>query len=687
MKRGLFSSPGGRRIIVLTGAAILLLMSVLIWWWMRPPKPPVRITTLAIPGGLPVKRHHEPFGVAADDDGAVYFSESLSGTVYRVIPESYSSGSASVESTVVAEGLETPSAIVLDDNGGLLVANTGAHTIVRIDLETGRSEVVAGRKGMSGNSDGKAGSARFNGPVGVALGEDGEIYVADTYNDSIRMIAPDGTVSTIAGGRGQGFADGAEALFDTPCGVAVAKDGSLIVADTGNHRIRRVEKTGRVTTIAGRGEAAEVDGVPLMAAFDEPVAILINNDHSFYVSDAAGSSIRLCSTGEEEPFVRTLAGGELSWWSSGLADGRLESARLNRPAGMAFLPDGEMVFAETGNGLLRAAVPEDSTIGGTADQEKAIIGAREMRELIGARWPFDPPQNRRDIAGTVGEIRGERLPDHDAWFHNGLDIPGGYGETVHAIHTERVTRPLAVTAAGGTRERLRLPLFEYIHLRIGRDAVDRPLPGFEAGAITFRYDAEGRVGGVRVRRGTLIRAGQAIGTLNRLNHVHLVAGPAGYEFNPLAVLKLPGLVDTVPPMIESVKIEETNGGRRVIVRAYDQVDGNPKYRRLGLYRLGYRLLRADGSPAPGYENPRYTIVFDRLPPDFDAVNLAYAEGSQSGYQGVTVFDYILTNQVGGGKAKESFLEANEPGEYRLQVLAEDFFGNQSKREIAVTIGK
>lgn len=658
--------------------ALLLISGTAIWWWLRPPAPIERVTTLAVPDGLPRKTHHEPFGVSVDDDGNVYFSESRSGTIRRLDYDSYRSGGVAMEAEVIFEGLETPSAIALDEDGRLVVANTGAHTIVRIDLGTKQATVVAGRAGESGDSDGSAGGARFNAPVGVAIGRDGEIYVADTYNDSIRMIASDGTVSTIAGGVEQGFADGAgrDARFDTPCGIAVAENGELIVADTGNHRIRRVDPgTGKVATVAGTGEPAEIDGPN--PAFDEPTAILINNDKSFYVADAAGSSIRLVST-DQGLMVTTLTGGE-----EGLADGPLAEAKLSRPAGMAFLPRGEILIAETGNGLLRAAVGLESKTGGRADRSSMILGLKEMKAMLEPRWPFDPPQSRRDIAGTLGEIRGELLPEHDAWFHNGLDIPGAYGETVLAIHSETVTRPLAVFGAGGTRERIRLPLFEYIHLRLGRDAQDKPLPGFPDGAITFRRDESGAVTGVRVRRGTRIRAGQPIGTLNRLNHAHLVAGLPGHEFNALAVLKLPGLIDTTPPTIESVKVEDSSGGRRVIVRAFDQVDGNPKYRRLGLYRLGYRLLRADGSPAPGYENPRYTIVFDRLPRDFKAVKIVYAEGSQSGYQGVTIFDYIVTNQVGGGNAKESFLEAEGPGEFRLQILAEDFFGNQSKREIPV----
>src|SRR5262245_35790995 len=149
-------------------------------------------------------------------------------------------------------------------------------------------------------------------------------------------------------------------------------------------------------------------------------------------------------------------------------------------------------------------------------------------------------------------------PDHDAWFHNGLDIPGTYGETARAIFSERVTQPLAVEDVGNGRERLRLPLIGYIHLRVGRDHRDQPIGNFPNGAITIRRDERGPVIGVRVRRGTRVNAGDAIGTLNRMNHVHLIAGPYGAESNPLAALQFPALTDTVAPTIESVAITNEN---------------------------------------------------------------------------------------------------------------------------------
>jgi hypothetical protein len=242
---------------------------------------------------------------------------------------------------------------------------------------------------------------------------------------------------------------------------------------------------------------------------------------------------------------------------------------------------------------------------------------------------------------------------------------------------------------------------------VGRDQNDQPAGDFPNGAVTFRRDEKGQVTGVRVRRGTRINAGDAIGALNGQRHIHLIAGPYGEENNPLAALRFPGLSDAVAPTIESVAITNElgeplfdsakaarkpkpcsiSGRARVIVRAYDRVDGSPPRRRLGLYRLGYQLLRADGSPEAGFEQPRYNLVFDRLPAGADMIKLVYAEGSQSGYKGQTVFGYIVTNVAQGGLAQEEFLDASRiaPGDCTLRVFAEDFFGNQARRDIPLVV--
>jgi sugar lactone lactonase YvrE len=499
--------------------------------------PFVAVRTLAgAPAGNNSARFGEAFGIAAAVDGTVYVSDGETGRIWQIAP----GGSTKI----IAENLNTPSAIALSPDGALVVADTGSHTIKRVEPQSGRVSIIAGMENNAGFADGA--EAQFNGPVGVAVGRDGTIFVADTYNDRIRAIDAEHRVRTVAGGDGPGYADaatGALARFDTPCGLSVDTDGTLVVADTGNHRLRRVHLDGMVTTIAGTGAQEVSDGTPEIASFNEPTGVVVDSDGAIYVTDSGASVVRVCYFGFW-PQVSTLVG----YAHAGLEDGTLDRARLSRPAGVAVSPDGTLFIADAGNRLVRAVSREGNMQGvelTPTDARALQLTAAEFRAQSPPRWPYDPPDRPREIAATFGEIRGEIKEEEDAWFHNGLDVPGAYGETVRVVRSEKILRPLAVEGVGGARERIRFPALGYIHLRVGRESDDRV---FADERFRLRRNDEGKISGVRVRRGTRFNAGEAIGTLNNQNHVHLIAGFSGSEFNALAALELPGVKDTVAPV-------------------------------------------------------------------------------------------------------------------------------------------
>ena len=664
-------------------------------WWLR--VRPARVLTHAatfLRDAREPRSLSDPFGLAIDGDGTLFVSDGL-GELKRVAPDG--------TSQTLTKALHTPSFIALAADNKLIVADSGAHTIHRVDRTTGAVELLAGTPNQSGRRDGPAAQAKFNAPVGVAVNDDGLIFIADTYNDRICTLDANGEVKTLATG------------FHTPTGLVVAADGALLVADTGHHRIARVTMDGTVTTLAGVGEVAVRDGKLSEAAFDQPTGLAWRRDGALAISEAGSATIRLLNFGNAkqgiEASVTTLAGG------FGWRDGALNEARFQYPTGLAFNADDVLFVADSGNGAVRALLPDAESYGQAVQSEAARVPPEKLRVAMqnfwqngGMRWPFYPFEEPREIAGTFGEIRGVSAPNEDAWFHNGLDIPGAYGEIVYAIYPERVTRLLAVEGVGETRERLRLPLFGYIHVRIGRDQNDQQLPS--SLNVQFLRDAEGNITEVRVPRGTLIRAGLAVGTLNRLNHVHLIAGPASSEVNALAALPLPGISDTVKPVIESVAVISVDdatydaaqkpvkaknaktpatvmvqGRQRIIVTAYDQADGNASYRRLGLYRLGYQVLRKDGSPIEGFASPRFTLTFDRLPQTPDAARMVYATGSQSGYTGQTIFAYQVTNELRDGVVSEGSWDTTTlaAGDYVVRVFAEDFFRNQTTRDLAVRV--
>ena len=679
----------------------LLVIAAFGWWWWEkyaPPKPFGKVVTLAGAGAKIGAQPtiSDPFGLAADGDD-IYVTDGLGGRLYRVTLK------GKVE--LITDQLDMPSHLAVASDGSLIVANTGAHTIVKVDPDSKQVTVMAGTPQVSGNADGKGSAAKFNAPVGVAVDKQGLIYVADTYNDRVRTIDREGIVKTIAGNV-QGFADGSatEAQFNTPCGIATDENG-VLVADTGNHRIRRINTDGTVMTIAGAGNGGQATAS--RTPFYEPSGIVVTGAEEFYVVEAG--TLRFCKTGNspatrppapqafDSAEVYTVA-GEIG---SGLADGELKEARFNRPTGLALVGKNTLVIADSGNGLVRAIVPANASIGTKSDPAIATIKAEEIRKVVPPRWPFDPPNAKREIAGTLGEIRGEVAPEKDAWFHNGFDIPGAYGEQVRAIFSERVTLPLAVEGVGGLRERLRLPLIGYTHVRIGRDQNDQPLGSFGIREAIFQRDEKGKIINLRIPRGARINAGDIVGTLNAFNHVHLIAGRSASEVNALAALELPGLVDTIAPTIEGLRILGEQGelkaeqGKPIpvsgkvqfVVRAYDQSDGNAGYRRLGVFQVGYQVLTKDGAPLPEFKEPRFNLIFNRLPEDWSTVRIAYSEPSQSGYTGKTIFDYVATNVVRDGVAYVEGLDTAKlaNGEYLLRAVVEDYFRNRATKEVRITI--
>jgi DNA-binding beta-propeller fold protein YncE len=623
----------------------------------------------------------EPFGIAVKD-GVIYFSDGNSGKIFRF------SEAGGIEE--FAMGLDTPSGVAFSPDGNLLVADTGSHSIISID-ESGGLQTIAGVSNSSGLTDGPTSAAQFNGPIGIAVAADGIIFVADTYNDRIRVI-DNGTVSTLAGGT-KGFADGvgSAAMFDTPLGIALWQEDRLLVADSGNRRIRVVEPDGSVWTLAGNGDYGIVDNFPGLSSFAAPTAIALSPNGVIYIAD--GNSIRAIGR-RVLPFVESISDRR-----RGLSDGISARARFNRPSGLAVAPNGELLVADSDNGVIRSLSDKESPQMLTRNEIESLrFNAAEFRQLQPGRWPYDPPDRVREIAGTLGEIRGEIVePGDQAWFHNGLDIPGGYGEKARFIRTEKTLNPSSIENFGTSRELIRLPTVGYVHIRIGRDSSGKPYddPRF------LHFSENGKPAGVRLRRGTRFRAGEAIGTLNSMNHVHLIAGRPGAEMNALDALVLPGISDSIDPTIEEVKFFDeawqpietrSASGRiiidqraRVVVRSYDRKDGNAERRRLAPYKIGYTIAKAGEDVNPP-EN--WNISFERMPAE-RAVNYVYAPGSRSGATGVTVFNFIASNFVDGDNYFERFLEPAglEPGEYSLRVWVKDFFGNTSNLESLIEVTK
>ncbi len=210
----------------------------------------------------------DPFGVALDRAGNVYVSDGGNRNhVRKIAPdgatvvlaggrEGFADGAGG------AAAFHTPSGIALDLKGNVLVADTGNNAI-RVISAQGVVTTLAG-DGTAGFADGPGKQARFNGPTGVAVDALGNVFVTDTYNDRIRKIAPDGSVSTVAGGVAAGLLDGpaGAALFDTPTGLALDVQGNLFIAD------HLPELAGRAAASAERAVRQEIRSRPFRSRLD-----------------------------------------------------------------------------------------------------------------------------------------------------------------------------------------------------------------------------------------------------------------------------------------------------------------------------------------------------------------------------------------------------------------------------------
>ncbi|MGM9475217.1 DUF6443 domain-containing protein [Pedobacter sp. GSP4] len=243
-----------------------------------------------------------PSAIVVDAAGVVYVSDQQNHRIRKITPSGAVTTFAGNGSPGFANGTGTgasfssPIGLALDTDGNLFVADYGNHRIRRV-TPGGNVTTFAGT-GTAGNMDGPALASSFRNPMGLCFDVGGNLYVADRLNHSIRKINISGSVSTVAGNGAAGFTNGAGtgASFNYPNGVAADAFGNIFVADQLNHSIRKVSSSGVVTTLAGNGSAATVNGSDAAIRFNSPYGLSVDGGDNLYVAESGGQVIRKVST-------------------------------------------------------------------------------------------------------------------------------------------------------------------------------------------------------------------------------------------------------------------------------------------------------------------------------------------------------------------------------------------------------
>jgi sugar lactone lactonase YvrE len=368
----------------------------------------------------------DPWSVAVDADGNFYIGD-LHGPIRKV-------DTSGTISTIVSSDLLNPHGIAADADGNVYIADTGNNRI-RKRATNGTVTTFAGTgvEGDSGDS-GPATSAQLDNPFGVAVDADGSVYIADTDNARIREVDANGTITTVAGNGTGGFSgDGGPATsaqLGHPEAVAVDSAGNLYISDSSNRRIRKVDTSGVITTIAGGGGPAE-EGPATSVDLGNTVGIAVEADGTVYISRLGAHISKLDTSG----FVTTVAGtGEFGFSGDG---GPAEDAKLNLAVGVALDQYGRLYIADAHNARIRrvangvpptltlshealgqngwnTSAPVDLTIEAEDESGSALAGAPTCTDSVNA------------ATAVPLTVTGSASP-----FHASVT-----GEGIHAIHCE-----------------------------------------------------------------------------------------------------------------------------------------------------------------------------------------------------------------------------------------------------------
>lgn len=468
--------------------------------------------------------------------------------------------------TLDAQHLYDPRGRVLHLGSGEQRTAEGLGTFVTTVAGTGK-------EGSSGDG-GPALDATLAQPHGIVVAPDGTAFFADDLHHVIRKIAPNGTIETIAGtGEADFSGDGGlatAAALNKPMGLALGRDGTLYMADGANHRVRAISPKGRIRTIAGGGETevdADADAVPaLEAAFLEPHALALSNDGNLYMADNTGNAVYRLGT---DGLITRLAGGGTTAKTGELA----ADAALQSPLGLSLGPSGELYIAEfDGNRISKVdssgrywIVAGTGAPGFSGDRGPAVLAELYKPHTVdvgpdGSLYVTDEG-NRRvrritpdgyidTVAGSGQALSGEESGD------NGPPLAAPFSQPrVVYVHKDGSLWIADYTDARIRRIRPALPGFVNGETILASssgtelfafDSAGRHLRTLDAVTgvtlLAFEYDPEGRLTGIRDREGSLTAVSR-----DKKGRPEAIVGPYGQRTDSRSALTATSRGSRTPP--------------------------------------------------------------------------------------------------------------------------------------------
>jgi RHS repeat-associated protein len=302
---------------------------------------------------------YAPAGLAIDRYGNKYVSDQGTYKIRKISPSNVVTTLAGngtvgfVNGTGTAAVFNHPVGLATDTAGNIYVADESNNAVRKI-TPAGVVTTLAG--GAQGSADGTGTAAQFYHPTGVAVDVSGNVYVADYLNNRVRKITPAGVVTTFAGST-QGAADGTgtAAQFNGCGDVTVDASGNVYVVDRGNNKIRKITPTGVVSTIAGNGTAGAIDGPAATAEFNAPIALTTDQKGNLYICEYLNDRIRRL---DPSGIVSTLAGTGTHGATNGLGS----TVTFYTPSAAKFDPWGNLYIPDHSNNLIRQVVTTPYTI-------------------------------------------------------------------------------------------------------------------------------------------------------------------------------------------------------------------------------------------------------------------------------------------------------------------------------------